>query len=194
MKKHEMRVAWLVAAVSLVGALVGCGGSPAIVPTSYQTFKGKDDAFQLEVPVGWEQSGGGVPGRAWAKFKSGSAEIGVDADVMGSVMADIASPHGQIQEKDPTREAVHKVHVGEKDGFEEKEGVKEGEPSVIKTAMTDGRRSEFTGAPTFGAATHGYRATVLSVDRRIRIICKCSESQWATLKPVFDKVIASVKK
>ncbi len=194
MKTRNNALAWLVVAISLVGGFGGCGGSPAIVPTTYETFKGKDDAFQLQYPAGWEATGGGVPGRAWAKFTSGNAEISVDADAMGSIMADISSPQGQMQDKDPTREAVHKVHVGEREGFEEQAGVKEQEPTVVKTSMTDGRRSEFTGTPTFGPAIHGYRTTVLSMDHRIRVVCQCTESQWASLKPVFDKVIASVKK
>jgi hypothetical protein len=72
--------------------------------------------------------------------------------------------------------------------------VQEQDPTIVKTGMMDGRRSEFTGTRTFGAPIHGYRATALSIDRRIRVVCRCSESQWESLKPAFEKAIASVSK
>jgi len=42
------------------------------------------------------------------------------------------------------------------------------------------------------AAKLVFRATVLSRDKRVRIVCQCPEAEWQTLKPVFDKVIESV--
>ena len=195
MKKHDRAMVWLVAAVGLVCGISGCGGNPAAVPTSYDTYKAKDGSFQIQYPANWEAKGGGVAGRAWAKFTSGNAEIAVEADAAGSVMADIAQPNRVAgQEKDPNREAVAVVHTGEKSAFEEQTGVQEQDPTIVKTGLTDGRRSEFTGARTFGAPIHGYRATVLSIDRRIRVVGQCSESQWESLKPAFEKVIASVSK
>ncbi len=195
MRSHDWGLVWLVAAIGMVGAMSGCGGNPAAVPTTYDTYKAQDGSFEVQYPANWESKGGGVPGRAWAKFTSGNAEIAVEADSVGSIMADIAQPNRVVgQEKDPNREAVAIVHVQEKEAFEEKAGVKEQEHSIVKTALADGRKSEFTGTPTFGAPIHGCRATVLSIDRRIRVVCQCSESQWASLKSAFDKVIASVKK
>jgi hypothetical protein len=45
-------------------------------------------------------------------------------------------------------------------------------------------------AATFGGALHGYRVTVLGRDKRVVMICRCAESDWATPQPACDRVIA----
>ena len=41
----------------------------------------------------------------------------------------------------------------------------------------------------FGGAIRGYRATALTHDKRVRIVCQCPEAEWQALKPAFDKVM-----
>ena len=62
----------------------------------------------------------------------------------------------------------------------------------MATHLGDSRKSEFTGSGLLNGAFHGYRVTALSRDKRIRVVCRCSESQWQSLQPAFDKMIASV--
>lgn len=196
MKKRDSRVAMLVATAGVLWAIGGCGNSRAIVPTSYAPYNDKNAAFKIDCPSGWKWEGGGSPGHSWAKFTSGNAEISVRTSMVGSLIGDNAKllqdEHGQVP--DPSKEPVAVVHEAEKAGFEEEMGVEEKEVEIVKTGFTNGRRAEFTGKKTFGAPIHGYRATALGIDLRIRVVCSCPESEWAALKPAFEKVIESVAK
>ena len=62
-----------------------------------------------------------------------------------------------------------------------------------RSGAGDARVSEFTaGGGMFAEKVHGYRVTILGSERSIEIICKCPETDWPTLQPVFAKVIASI--
>jgi hypothetical protein len=45
-----------------------------------------------------------------------------------------------------------------------------------------------------GGKVYGYRATFLGGDRRIEVICSCPSTNWKTLKPAFEKVIAGLRR
>ena len=183
--------------ISVVGALLvtcGCGGR-AIVPASFETFNSKDGSFKVQYPAKWEADGGGRSGYYWAKFSSGNASITVDTSAAGSLIADIAKMGmvrggSMVTPEDLVPVAV--VHETERQGFEESGSVKEQKPAVALTGFGDSRKSEYTGKTTFGGSIHGYRVTALSSEKRIRVVCQCPESEWAALKPAFDKVIESV--
>ena len=192
MKKHSGKK--LLAALGAAILLAGCGG-PAVIPTSYSTYNAKNAAFKIDYPAEWTAEGGDKAGYAWAKFTSGSAEISVDANVSGSLVGDIAKSHIHLPGINVGQEEaapVAAVHDSEKQEFDEEEGVEEEKPVPVKTGMNDARLSEFTGKKVFGGSIHGYRVTALSNDKRIRVVCECSERQWDALKPVFDKVIESL--
>jgi hypothetical protein len=175
-------------------ALSGCS-EPAVVPTAYQIYNHKDGSFKIEYPQGWEVQSGGKGKLAWAKFTSGDASIRVDTSEFGSLHGSIAQSMGVMEggaDNAGKREPVSVVHDSDKQGFEEDNSVKEKAPVAINTGLGDGRKSEYTGSETFGGDIHGYRATALSLNLQIRVVCKCSENQWNALKPVFDKVIESV--
>lgn len=196
---NEFKINWtysifLAAAIGTVIVMSGCGGR-AVVPVSYNSHKAEDGSFKIEYPAEWELESGGRSGYTWAKFTSGSAEISIDANVVGSLMADIASrgrPSAVVYNPDEDTAPVAVVHEKEREGFEESAGVKEQKPSPVQTGLIDARRSEFSGTKTFGGSIHGYRVTALSSTKRICVICQCPESEWEALKPAFDKVIASV--
>jgi hypothetical protein len=57
----------------------------------------------------------------------------------------------------------------------------------------EGRKAIFIADQTFGGKTFGYRATLLSGDRRITVITMCPATNWQTLKKGFDTVIASLR-
>jgi hypothetical protein len=65
-------------------------------------------------------------------------------------------------------------------------------PEKPQCGFPRSRRSEFTAKGTFGGKLHGYRVTALGRDKRVVLICTCSEDDWKTLQPAFDQVIASL--
>jgi hypothetical protein len=182
---------------ALLLGLSGCGEDRAVIPSSYDGLNAKDGSFKFVYPSGWAMKSGGGNGQAWAECTSGSATISVDSNIAGSLLGDLTQANNQAmgqQNTDPSRAPVAVVHEMEQTDFEGGAGVKEQTPTVVKTGLGDARKSEFTGKPAFGPAIHGCRVTALSLDRRIRVVCRCSETEWAALQPVFDKVIESVAK
>jgi hypothetical protein len=193
MKCNRNRMGLAIAIISAIG-LGGCE-SRAVIPSSYETYFVKNGIFKIKYPVGWEVKGGGANNIAWAEFSSGGAVISIKTNLAGSLLGDRAQASKQMmgnQPVDPSLEPVAVVHEAEKDDFEESEGVKERDPVVITTGFGDSRKSDFTGQSTFGASTRGYRVTALGLDHRIRVVCRCPESEWAALQPAFDQVIESV--
>ncbi len=194
-KIRNRKMMALLVVIGAILALEGCKGR-AVVPASYKTFNADDGSFQIQYPAEWEVESGGKAGYAWAKFSSGNAEITVDANSVGSLIADLsktARPMLGIQTTEDTA-PVAAVHEYEREGFEEDQGVKEKTPEPVPTGLTDARKAEFAGKTTFGGSIHGYRTTALSSTKRIRVVCKCPESQWEELKPAFDKIIPSLTK
>ena len=195
MNKINRKMASFVALIGFALAASGCGGN-AVVPASYKTYNAKNGAFQIQYPAEWElEGGGGKGGNAWVKFTSGGAMISVDANVVGSLMADIAktgSPIMIVQGNQEDNAPVAAVHEQERQAFEDDGSVKEEKAAAVQTGLIDARQSEYDGKTTFGGTIRGYRVTALSSDTRIRIVCQCPDAEWSGLKPSFDKVIASV--
>jgi hypothetical protein len=191
---NNRKVLSLVTVVIAVIVINGCG-SRAIVPASYKTYSAGNGAFKITYPAEWEAEGGDKAGYAWVKFSSGSSQITVDANIVGSLMGDIAKSGikiAGIQNNTEENAPIASVHEQERAGFEEDGSVKEQKAVVIETGFGDSRKSEYTGKTTFGGVFHGYRVTALSNDKRIRVVCQCPEAEWEALKPAFDKVVVSV--
>jgi len=198
MTRHVAGWTIAVAAAGLLVPLAGCGGK-VVVPESYTTYHAKDGSFSIDYPEGWEAAGGGK-GHYWAKFTSGSAEIRVETNVSGSLIGDIAgSGMGDMLGMDLSQEEmddlspVAKVHEFEKEQVAESlSGYEEKKPETVRSGLGDTRKAEFTASGSFGGTLKGYRATALSRDRRVRVMCKCSEDDFEALKPAFEKVIESL--
>ena len=183
--------------VVLSGALLlvcGCSGRVA-APTSYESYNAKDGAFACQCPAGWDVTGGGRGGYHSCKFKSGGASIKVISDVAGSLMGDIVGSRNQSMGMDDEVEPpVAEIHeMGQREMADELGNYQEQAAQPVRTSLGEGRQSEFTASSTFGAKLHGYRATVLSNDRRITVVCKCPEKDWETLQAAFNEVIGSLK-
>jgi hypothetical protein len=180
----------LLANVMFIGAAVtiaGCAGRAAI-PTSYSTYNSPDGTFKIQYPADWTSEGGAKGQFAWAKFTSGHAEIEVDSNAIGSLISNMVTSSNP---EDIT--PVAGVHEFERQAFEDDDSsYKEEKAVTVLTGMSDARISEYTTSTAFGGSVHGYRVTSLTNDKRVRIICKCPESEWKDLKPAFDKVIASL--
>lgn len=204
MKRSMIPVALFAALIASVGIL-GCGGSVK-VPTSYQRWNAKDGTFSIDYPDGWNAEGGGKQGIQWAKFTEGSAEIRVAVDVSSSLIGDIAGSAnqalggalggdlGQIGEKlDVDLAPVAAAHeVNRESTTGDLAGYKEEKAEKFTSKLGEGRKSPFKAKGALGSNIRGYRATVLSHERGIKVLCICPASQWEKLKPAYDKILDSL--
>jgi hypothetical protein len=200
MSSRNGKMLILMAAISAMLVISGCGGAP-VIPTSYNTYKTQDGSFTIQYPSDLEAEGGGKGGYSWAKFTSGGATIAVDTSAVSSIVNDIARSGGGMgglvglaPSEGADQSSANAVHNREKQDFEQENGVEEQRPMPLATGFGDSRRSEFTGTKTFGGARHGYRVTTMGLNHRVRVVCECSESDWNDLKPAFDKVIESLSR
>ena len=183
----------LLSVISLGVVLAGCGGGAVPAPTAYKEYAAKESSFTVQYPDGWDVKGGGK-GNHCAKFSKSSALISVSTNLSDSLMGDLASIGAGSNSAHMTEEdaAVHKIHLKNKGELAEDFGeTKEEKPVKFVSMLGEGRKSEFTAGGGLGGSIHGYRATILGRDRRLKIVCTCSESDWPTLKPAFDKVLES---
>lgn len=185
------RPASALAVVALLAA-AGCNGNvPA--PTAYNDTGGR---FTVDYPKGWQADGGGKPDspNSWAKFTQGNAEIRVDADLAGSLFGDMAKASGGMFGND-AEPPVAKIHpMGVRHMKEEYGTYDEREPKPFQSkGLGEGRRSTFIASGQLGGKVYGYRATLLSGDRRITVLCSCPATNWQTLKPAFETVINSLR-
>ncbi|AGA29525.1 hypothetical protein [Singulisphaera acidiphila] len=173
----------------------GCGGAvPA--PKAFIAYHSPSGRFSCDYPQGWEAEGAGKPDspNAWAKFSKGHAAIRVEADLAGSLFGDMAKSSGAMfgGEEEPPVARIHPM--GERQMKEDFTNYTEREPKPFQSkGIGEGRRSTFIADQTLGGKVYGYRATLLANDRRITVICTCPATNWKTLKPAFETVVASVR-
>lgn len=185
-----------VAAVAAPDAAPGDkAADAALVPVE---FVSKDGAFKLRHPEGWESKSGSRPDNtySWAEFTKGSARIRVDADIKGSLMA---GPNVFGSDEEGAEHPVAAAHeLNQKTVAEQYTDFKESEPVPFQgDKMGEGRLATFTakgGGLVFAPDLQGYRATFLTNDRRITILCHCPETEFEKLKPAFLAVCRLVSR
>jgi hypothetical protein len=191
----SFRQNWLFLAVCCAAfPLSGCSG-PTAVPSSYSTYANDQKIFKIDYPDGWSSQSASRMDYSEVKFCSGGTEIEVQADIATrALLAEIAQTgiHPGNPNEPGSAVSAQNAHWLEKPTFESQNGVKEEKSVTATTKLGNGVKSEFTGTDTFGNDIHGYRATSMNNDKRIRVVCRCPEDEWQTLKPVFDTVIVSV--
>lgn len=178
----------------LVGAVLGGCTEQVAVPTSYKSYEAKDGSFSAPYPDGWEVDGGSRPDNTygWAQFKQGPAKIRITADVTGSLIGDISSGGmgGMVGDEAPEEQPVAVVHEMGRDKYaEDFSDYKEGDPQVVTAKVGDGRVARFSAS---GGKVLGYRATFLTQNRRLTVMCSAPRSQWANLDQAFEHVIKGV--
>jgi hypothetical protein len=177
-------------------AISGCSGTvPA--PKAFAAYHSADGKFSCDYPKGWEvEKGAGKPDApySYAKFRKGGAEIRVEADFAGSLYGDMARAAGAGLGGDAEHPTARVHPMGVRTMKEEFSNYTEREAKPFQSkGFGEGRRSMFTADQTFGGKTFGYRATLLSGDRRITVITTCPGDNWTALKPGFERVIASLR-
>jgi hypothetical protein len=182
--------------------LLGSGCGKVQVPKSFDTFNAKDGTVKLKRPASWEQERGTAKKFRSVAFESGAARIRVLADVKGSLIGDIAGggqagaafreslPDDVAEEISPVAQVHEEMSLPQLEEEFNELDVKSTE--TIQTGFGETRLSEFAGSGTLGGTTHGYLATALGHDKRVRVICMCPEKYWETLKSAFDEVIESM--
>jgi hypothetical protein len=176
--------------------LSGCGGSvPA--PTAFVAYNSPDGRFACDYPKGWEVAGGGKAELPYSstKFTSGNAEIRVDTDFAGSLFGDMAKAGGAGAGGD-AEAPVAKVHPlvirHMKDEFS---NYTEREATAFQSkGLGEGRKAIFIADQALGGKIYGYRATLLTGDRRVTVLTFCPAPNWQALKPAFDKIILSLRR
>jgi len=179
--------------------LAGCGSEPVVIPTSYTLYNAKDGTFECDAPDGWETKGGGknASGPVWAKFISGPATIHFKASPTSLLANAALSGRGAEANAVPNIAPVHLIHVATMDvAKEDYDDYTEiaGSPVVMNCVLGPARLSEFTYKTSFGTQMHGYRVSIIGHKKGITSFCTCPESDWKSLNPVFDKVLASLER
>jgi hypothetical protein len=194
------------AVVAIVLILVVRATHPPLVaaPTAYASYSDSDQSFTIDQPVGWTVSGGGSGGiESTATFRSGNAEIKVGSDLGGSLLGDVAQAQNNQFENmaslagvnaPPPVPPIVKVHAeSEQEVAANYANYQELPMQVFNSKLGEGRYSEFTGqGATFVGPVRGYRATLLSSERRITVVTVCPVRNWAILQPAFLHILQSV--
>lgn len=178
-------------AMCLCIAISGCAPAPLSAPDGFTAYRSTDQkqTFLCGCPNDWTVDGGGKT-NAWAKFTNGTAMIEIRTDLSGSLMGDVARM-GRDPD-DPTTDPVAVIHEGSLVDAQEKFTEYDEQPvQELDSKLGPGRVSEFTAKTAFGKALHGYRATIMSRDRRIVTYCTCDETDWNTLAESYMHMLRS---
>jgi hypothetical protein len=199
-----MRWGSIAAAVMVICSIFGCGGGKVPAPTSYKTWKATDGTFSIEYPEGWKAQGGGKRGVQWAEFSYGSAKIRIDVSTSSSLIGDIAGSTNTLMGLgDPLADVDPEVKeelapVAAAHAYYQKafpvalSGYKEQEPIAYESPLGNCRKSEFTARSGAARKLRGYRATAMTRDKGVHILCQCTDANWQTLQPAFDKILSSI--
>ncbi|GAB4461685.1 MAG: hypothetical protein OHK0029_27370 [Armatimonadaceae bacterium] len=201
-------------AVAVIGIIVvliiGQKPQQTEAPAKLVPYTAPDKAFACILPESrkrTESAGGGI--QSGVRADAGRSRIKVSADLSGSLMADIAKaqdaqvqnmtdmlPQGMQPPPTQRKSPVEKMHIAFRKNMEESwDEYAEVGSSQFQSAFGESHVTEWTGKKKslIGAGdTHGLRVTMLSGERRITVLCYCSESDWKALRPTFSKVIKSI--
>lgn len=177
-------------------AAVGVGSSGiSETPKEFVEVEFGEKEYLCKHPKGWEvTSGGGKEGvPPWTKFEKGGASIQIRDSLSGTPGAKVqrALKIGTAIERGEA--PVDQVHEHRKQfAAESMRNYEETAPQKHDHRLGDALISEFTAKPILGEGIHGYRATVLHGYHQFNIVCRCTESEWETLKPAFEQVISAL--
>ncbi|MFC1597154.1 hypothetical protein ACFL5Q_04340 [Planctomycetota bacterium] len=178
-------------------ATVGVGSSgTSETPTEFVEVEFGQRDYQCECPKGWEvTSGGGKDGiPPWTKFEKGGASVQIRDSLSGT-------PGGMLDRSlhlgtavDRGEAPVDQVHEHRIEGVAgSMRNYEESARQKLDHKLGDALIAEFTSKPMFAEAIRGYHATVLHEFHQFTIACRCTESEWETLKPAFEHVISTLE-
>lgn len=224
---------WLIAlclfTLAAGGAFAFTGLKPerSKVPAKFTAFVVDDKTFACDAPDGWNKRSGSAQAiRTFAVFTSGQAKIDIDANLEGSLMADILRASQQMGDgggmgmdefggggggggvpgagalgdagrmpantRKPPVQILH--DVGAAKMAAEHPGYEESQAQAFQSALGEARLSDFTYKGDFFSKTmKGRRITILAGDKLVTVICESPQRDYVSLKPAFDRVVASLK-
>ena len=191
----------LLIAGCFVGLVLGCGQNPIKVPNELYDWQPKQGVFHMQFPGGWRYDGGNAHGDQWAEFSTRGCVITVKTDLISSLSGDMMGGNSPIQgglspEAQKMAEAMAPISIVHTNNAENippsYSKYSEGKYQVFQSGFGSSRRSEFVAQAGMTGTVHGYRATVLAMDRWLTIFCHCPEKDWQNFKPVYDRVLESI--
>jgi predicted Zn finger-like uncharacterized protein len=202
--KQQLRIALagggiaLVAAVVVAGVLFVRAGTAAPEkfepPTKYVPIRAGSIPLTGVIPEGWRENYGGgvgaVPIRA--SFSDG-ASISMEIRQTVGISMMIRQAIAGKQPQPPSLEELHNHHRSmirkDMSRFED-----DSARPIEMEGFPEACVSNFTGkeAGLFGAQVQGCRATLRGGKLQFNVVCKCPPAQFADVRPVFEKIIASL--
>ncbi|HLA83692.1 MAG TPA: hypothetical protein VJL29_02775 [Thermoguttaceae bacterium] len=190
-------------ATCLVGLILCCWAGCMVktpAPDSYVPYTAKDGSFQCDRPDGWTPNEGKNPRHN--AFSLGNAEIRIEVSPLDALHLDQTADKNATTNNSPPdvekpaapRSLAAQAHEAKRKIFNDfKVEYDERDPTVVQTGLGDACRSEFTASDRLIGPVHGYRVTVPVGDQYVHVVCACPESDWPTLRPAFNHVIASLR-
>ncbi len=178
--------------------LAAGGGDPAAdAGLLSANFSPADNAFRLRYPAGWATETGSRPDNmySWVRLTKGSAKVQVFADIAGSLTS---GPNNGNYEEGSELAPVHGAHERyKKNAAELYSDYQESEPALFKgSGLGEGRVATFTasGGRMFGGKIRGIRATLLTNDRRVSILCESPGKEFDGDKATFLAICRSLSR
>jgi hypothetical protein len=166
-------------------------------PQNYVSFAPKGFQLSAKVPEDWTQTyaggEGGLP--ISARFASGSISVNVRESIGGGALGQAAIAMQGAAPGVPKEAPVVGIHAYHRRHFEDDyKNYNEGFERPIKTrGYGEGRISDFTANEgLFGLQIKGCRATMMNSIHQFTVTCKCPAGQFKDIKPVFEKIVASL--
>lgn len=162
------------------------GGGAVTAPTEWEKYSVGENEFGFEVPVGWKVSEKGIPNKRDVQITKGSVKITIDENMTGSLVADIANAANRGVEVSDDLLPVSTVHTRRRPQNVGADYKEEPATTVNTRGYGKARQSVYT-----EGSKRGIRATVLRHQTSLDIFCNCRASDFDTLRPAFEKFIAS---
>jgi hypothetical protein len=161
-----------------------------------------------QMPDGWKSSaGGGMRGiPIYVRITDGNESISIDiretegssakgkmkkAILSGQEINQIGGPPSERIGEAPSIEGTHSYHKNVV--MKNFSNYKESSSQPIETGFGEGLISDFTAEEgLFHIKVRGSRASLVHAAHQYNIVCKCPPAQFKEVKPVFEKIIASL--
>jgi hypothetical protein len=186
----------------VIAAVIVLNPRPVPAPSSYQMYTLSEEDLKVAQPVGWtvspiDKSQGSevVKISGGVVFSNGAARIeiaeGTPYDPTASGAVGIAQIANSLS-SDPAGMAAGRYRRLAKNHLTSYH-IENQRYGASSKSFKYGQEEEFTGKRWFGLGgqMNGYFATEADTFTCVAIVCECRESDWNTLKPVFDHVISS---
>ncbi|MBI3411062.1 MAG: hypothetical protein HY040_22235 [Planctomycetes bacterium] len=167
-------------------AVMFLGGAPPAQPiTTWEKYTSSEQGeFGFVYPADWHEKSYGIKDRREVEITGPGASITIKESIGGSLLGDIAgglSRGGPDNDELSPVAQVHEARRPDTKGYEEK---------PAKTVMA--RHGKVRRSAYAQGSKRGYRVTMLMNLTALDIYCECRASDWATLRPAFERFIESL--